>query len=77
MKKNFISFRLDEDLHEFLWEYARSRRMTLTQVLVNLILEFYEKEKENTFHEENYIQTEEMSSAQALSEGNKREAIGE
>ncbi len=44
MKKKSISFRLDEDLHEFIQKYAQSRRMTLTQVLVNLILEFYQKE---------------------------------
>jgi len=44
MKKKSVSFRLDEDLYDFIQKYAQSKRMTLTQVLVNLILDFYQKE---------------------------------
>jgi hypothetical protein len=51
MKKKFVGFRLDEDLYEFVSQFAQSKRMTVTQVLVNLILEFYEKSGEEGHHE--------------------------
>ncbi|MBI1928037.1 hypothetical protein HYR99_27815 [Candidatus Poribacteria bacterium] len=47
MKKKFVGFRLDEDLYEFVSQFAKSKRMTVTQVLVGLILEFSEKSKSN------------------------------
>jgi hypothetical protein len=50
MKKRPISFRLDEDLYEFTKHYAERKRLTLTQVLVNLILEFYEQDSRNELH---------------------------
>ncbi len=61
MKKKFVSFRLDEDLHEFIRKYAQSKRMTLTQVLVNLIFEFYQKENKDVLHTKNYLQKEKRS----------------
>jgi len=54
MTKKSISFRLDEDLYEFIVKYAQSERMTLTQVLVNLILEFYQKESKD-IHNRNQV----------------------
>jgi hypothetical protein len=60
MKKKFVGFRLDEDLHEFVNPFAQSRRMTVTQVLVSLILEFYEKFGETKFHENRKLQTSMM-----------------
>ena len=45
MKKSKVTFMLDEDLREFLSSYAKERRMTLTQVLVQIILDFVNKEK--------------------------------
>lgn len=45
MKKGKISFLLDKDLHKFLLEYARGRRMTLTQILVQIILKFVSDKK--------------------------------
>jgi len=44
MEKSKISFRLDEDLHKFLLSYAKKERMTLTQVLVKIILDFSKRE---------------------------------
>jgi len=52
MKKKFVGFRLDEDLYEFVSQFAQSKRMTVTQVLVSLILEFYEKSGGEGRHED-------------------------
>ena len=46
MKKEFVSFRLDESLYEFTRKYVQSKRTTVIQVPVDLILEFYQKESE-------------------------------
>jgi hypothetical protein len=58
MKKKFVGFRLDEDLYEFVSQFAKSKRMTVTQVLVSLILEFYEKCNEEERHENRKPQTQ-------------------
>ena len=42
MKKRYVTFRLDEDLHQFLKAYAKRRRTTVSQILVNLVVECYE-----------------------------------
>lgn len=43
MKKRLAAFRLDEDMYEIISRYAKDRRMTLTHVLVQLVLNFIEE----------------------------------
>ena len=41
MTKRVVQFRLDEDLHDFVKEYAELKRMSISQVIRLCVLEFY------------------------------------
>jgi hypothetical protein len=45
MKSQKSGFLLDEDLRELLEGYAKERRITLTNVLVQILIDFVNKEK--------------------------------
>jgi hypothetical protein len=46
MNKIPVSFRLDEDLYHFIRTYAQNGRMTVTQVLVQLVLDLYQQNRD-------------------------------
>ena len=46
MAKQVVQFRLDRDLHDFVKEYARLKRMSISQVIRLCVLEFYEEHQD-------------------------------
>jgi negative regulator of replication initiation len=49
--KETIHFRIDKDLYDFIKSYAKQKRMSVSQVVRNCILEFYEKKQSATIKE--------------------------
>ena len=46
MAKQVVQFRLDTDLHDFVKQYAKLKRMSISQVIRLCVLEFYEEHQD-------------------------------
>ena len=57
MAKQVVQFRLDKDLHDFVKEYARLKRMSISQVIRLCVLEFYEEHQD----EEDLVEMNDVS----------------
>ena len=57
MAKQTVQFRLDKDLHDFVKQYARLKRMSISQVIRLCVLEFYEEHQ----NEEDLMEVNDVS----------------
>ena len=57
MAKQVVQFRLDKDLHDFVKEYARLKRMSISQVIRLCVLEFYQEHQD----EEDWVEVNDVS----------------